>query len=317
MMTCSRRPVRPIRPLRGGDSKGPRAAKWPFLLGMVVAGLTHTDAAQGDTSSGWAAGFATVRADVAAGRPFVAVVVVPLCDNDQIACGSGGLGNPASGRVNLYWGALYGAKRFFDRPDSGFERVDTAPLAPTGPWLDRAVYRRWVPGAAWHVGDRQVEQLVALQAAHGARIDSAVDHFWSIATGGGTVDFRDGARDRQERVHVAGYAGHNRLMDGKRLPAAPARSSSTPISLFVFACLSDRFFSTPLRAAGSLPLVTTRAFIAPEGYAVHAAVSSLGDNASLEGVRTRVVFAYAKWQRIPTPTASRLFAPTPTDETLR
>jgi hypothetical protein len=219
--------------------------------------------------------------------------------------------------VNLYWGALYGAKRFFDRRDSGFERVDTDPVAATAPWLDRAVYRRWVSGASWGLEGRRVEQLVALQAAHGARIDEAVDHFWSVATGGATVGFRDGARDRQERVHVVGYAGHNRLMDGKRLPAGPSRGSSAPIPSFVFACLSDRFFSAPLRAAGSLPMVTTRAFIAPEGYAVHAAVTSLGDNAPLEGVRARVVSAYAKWQRIPTPTASRLFAPTPTNESPR
>ena len=99
-------------------------------------------------------------------------------------------------------------------------------------------------------------------------------------------------------------------MDGKRLPPAPAVSTGKPIPAFVFACLSERFFASPLRAAGSEPLLTTRAYIAPEGYILRAAVEALGDNAPIAGVRDRVVGAYARWHGISPASASRLFSPT-------
>jgi hypothetical protein len=280
------------------------AAAW-----LAVAAPAHAD----EDGAGWSTHSPGVVDDVRAGLPFVMVVVVPLCAAEQIACGSGGLGNPANEQVNLYWGAKYGSQRFFDRTDSGFERIDESTARDQPPWIARAVYRRWVSGTAWGLpAGHQVEQVVVLRAAHGAHIDAAVDAFWSLATQGGTVRFRDGSQDRTATIHVAGYAGHNRLMDGKRLPAAPAPGARDPLPSFVFACLSDRFFSAPLRAAGSLPLLTTRAYMAPEGYVVLAAARALGENASPHRLRQAVVGAYAKWHSISSASASRLFAPAPT-----
>ncbi|MCA9623854.1 MAG: hypothetical protein KC731_32755 [Myxococcales bacterium] len=240
------------------------------------------------------------RQAVRRGEPLVVQVVVPLCDDAQIACGGHGLGSPRNLKSNLYWGALYGAKRFFSRKGSGYEAVEES--TPEG-LLERAVFRRRVAGARW--GRRgEVEVLVVLDAIDGARIDDAIDRFASTATGGGTVTLRDG---RKLAVHAVGYAGHNRLMDGKKLP--PPASAGKPLPSFVFACLSERFFAEPLRAAGAQPLVLTRAFMAPEGYVVEAMVRSLGENRSREEARARVVAAYAKWQKLSVTSASRLFAP--------
>jgi hypothetical protein len=76
---------------------------------------------------------------------------------------------------------------------------------------------------------------------------------------------------------------------------------------FVLACLSDRFFSAALGEAGSTPVVMTRAYMAPEGYVVEAAARAFGDNLPPAAIRDAVVGAYAHWQKIPTPTAARLF----------
>jgi hypothetical protein len=62
---------------------------------------------------------AGVAAQVRAGHPLVVYVVIPLCSNAQIDCGS-----PLAGRLgdldhNLYWGAAFGARRFFERPRAG------------------------------------------------------------------------------------------------------------------------------------------------------------------------------------------------------
>ena len=131
------------------------------------------------------------------------------------------------------------------------------------------------------------------------------DRFWSLATGGGRVRFHDAGALRDERVHVAGYAGHNRLMDGKKLPAARAGNA---IPSFVLACYSEAYFDRALTAAGSHPLVTTRALMAPEGYVVEAAARALGDNRPAPTIRDDTVRAYAQWQRLTFGVASTIFS---------
>jgi hypothetical protein len=274
------------------------------LLGLIVASTAEGAArSAGDGAEGaWSEDRPAVRRALTRGAPLVVHVLVALCHNGQIACGSGGLGNPVNLRTNLYWGALFGAKRFFDRKDSGYQALgkQAAPEAV----LERVAYRRFVDGAAWGL-ERRVEQIVVLDAIDGNRIDDAVGRLFRIASSGARMTLDDGGKRRRVAVHVVGYAGHNRFMDGLAVPDLEARAA---VPSFVFACLSERYFARPLARAGSRALVTTRAFIAPEGYALTAATRAIGDNASPEGIRQRVVEAYARWQRIPERTAARYFS---------
>ena len=188
------------------------------------------------------------EADVRAGRPLVVYVVVPLCSNEQIHCGSSIAGRPGDLAHNVYWGAVFGARRFLAREGSGWETVEVT-RPDNGVFLERAVFRMRVPGAPWGRAD-PVEELVVLEAVHGSEIDKAVDRFWDLATRGGEVAFEDGGHARRERISVAGYAGHNRLMDDKALPplAAGARA---PVPSFVLACKSEPYFGDALSRAGS------------------------------------------------------------------
>ena len=256
----------------------------------------------------WSDADPRIAADVRAGRPLVIAVVVPLCDGALIDCGSRPAGRPGDLDTNLYWGAIFGHRRFFDRPNSGWERVERTPGAgPPSPLLERLVYRRVVSRGPWGAAaDEPLEQILVLQAVHGAAIDSAVERFWSAATRGGEVLFRDGDRERIERIHVAGYAGHNRLMDRSAAPLP--EPGGAPIPSFVMACSSEAHFDAPLRRAGSVPLLLTRTLMAPEGYVVDAIARALGDNAPLAGVRARAIEAYAAWQRLPAREAARTFA---------
>src|SRR5690606_38137645 len=95
-----------------------------------------------------------------AAGPVVVHVIVPLCHNDQIVCGSAALGDPDNLETNLYWGALYGARRMFERPRFGYEKVAQQHV-PEG-LLERAVFRR-------RVGD--TEHLTVLHAIDGNRIN--------------------------------------------------------------------------------------------------------------------------------------------------
>ena len=278
-----------------------------MILVVLTTWLHAAPAAAEPKAAPWSSASPNVVRDVKNGKPLVIQVLIPLCSNKQIDCGSVVAGKPGRPETNLYWGAIFGARRMFDRKRSGWTLVE----AKTGDdvLLERAVYRRFVSGKKWNrpAGER-VEQIVVLQAVHGTSIDRAVRSFWSVATRGGSVTFADDGRSRTERVHVAGYAGHNRLMDGKKLPRTPAKGARSPLPSFVLACYSQAYFAEALRKAGSKPLVMTRALMAPEGYVLDAVVKALGDNASDHEVRARAVRAYAKWQRLRYGTASSIFA---------
>ena len=257
----------------------------------------------------WSAGSPEVLREVAAGRPLLVSVVVPLCSNAQIDCGASWAGQPGRPETNIYWGAIYGARRFFERPKSGYERVSLERFEGQ-PLVERAVYRRRFDGTPWG-HSTEVEQIVVLEAVHGDHIDGAVGSFWGLATARRQITFEDQGRQRTERVHVAGYAGHNRLMDGLRLPTPPqtAAPRAEAIPSFVLACYSDKYFTSSLVQAGSTPLITTRALMAPEGYLIHAIAEGLGQNLTVHELRRKTVQSYARWQRISEREARRTFTP--------
>jgi hypothetical protein len=280
------------------------------LLMLLAVALVRAEPPPPEPAA-WSARRPDVTRAVAAGRPLVVSVVVPLCSNAQIDCGASWAGQPGRPETNIYWGAIYGARRFFERPKSGYERVSLEQFKGQ-PVVERAVYRRRFDGAPWG-RSIEVEQIVVLEAVHGDHIDGAVGSFWGLATSQRTVSFEDQGRRRTESVHVAGYAGHNRLMDGLALPAPPAadddRARAGAIPSFVLACYSDKYFSSSLQQAGSTPLVTTRALMAPEGYLIHAIAEGLAQNLTVQELRRRTVQSYARWQRISERVARRTFTP--------
>jgi hypothetical protein len=271
---------------------------------LALEGRAFAQQPSARTDLPWSNTFPEIQKDIQSGQPLVILVVVPLCSNEQIDCGASWAGQPGRLETNLYWGAIWGARRFMQRERSPWQTVDVS--GPADGLLQQVVLRRMVDGAAWGKTG-QVEQLVALQAVHGSEIDSAVDRFWAYATRGGRLSFQDGGRPRDERVHVAAYNGHNRLMDGKTLPAESTSSSAIPS--FVMACVSESYFAPSLRAAGSSPLLMTRTLMAPEGYLLEAIVRSLGENATRTQVREAAISAELKWLKIPPVQARYTFAP--------
>lgn len=268
-----------------------------FVIALATALLLLTARAGAE---GWDRD--RIRKDLAAGRPLVVHVTVALCSNDQIDCGSAIAGRAGNLSHNVYWGAIFGARRFLEMKSSGWQRLSLGKVDDT--LLERAVYRRMVPAKRWGLQRKQpVEQLVVLDAVHGQRIDQAVSGFWAGATGGEqlTIDGRGPLT-----VHVAGYVGHNRLMDGLELPDRTESASAIPS--FVLACYSESYFGKKLRRAGSRPLVMTKQLMAPEGYLLHAVLTGVGDGADQKEIRQRAVQAYAKWQKLSHGAASWIFA---------
>ena len=171
--------------------------------------------------------------------------------------------------TNLYWGALFGARRLFDSQYSPWQQVHAS--KSSGDVLEHVVYKR--------TGGPFGETYVSLEAWNGNRTDQAIERFWNIATGGGNVTFSG----RTESIHAVGYVGYNRLMDEGDLPG-PASGQAIPS--FVIARASERTFGDKLRSAGSFPLITVKGTVAPEGYTVRAAARALADNYSPRAIRS-------------------------------
>lgn len=251
--------------------RGPSVRLRPFVMRCVVALLAL-----------WSQ---EVRADPG---PLVLDVYVPLCDGALIACGRGGLGEPRNLAANLYWGAMYGAERFLSRA-TGFRvvtRVDAPESAKPGLLrvveLERAAAR----------GERVVR--VVLRAYAGDRIDDALRDFLGAVGGASSAD-------------LVVWAGHDRLMD---VPAPSVGVAAKARPSAVLACSSERWFKPVLDAAGSVPVVHTRTFMAPEAYLLEAlasAVAAHGVEARRE-IRRALVEAYAKYQRISPKAASSVFS---------
>ncbi len=290
-----------------------RACQTAVRLLVLTAALLFGSAAMADSDRAarpWSDAYPRVQQDLAAGEPLVVEVLVPLCSNEQIWCGSKWAGQPASPRVNIYWGAVFGARTHFQRETSGWTLLGLA--ASDAIYLERAVFRRHVPAAKWGLSRAEpVEQIVVLHAVHGSHINRAVRELYVRAARGSSVTVEESGQRRTLRVHAIGYAGHNRLMDGMAFPPElpPRRSDDEPIASFVLACLSEKYFAKALHAVGSEPVVMTSSYMAPEGYVVDAVAKGLGDNEPIAGIRRRAVGAYARWQRISPGQASAIFAP--------
>jgi len=119
-----------------------------LLVLLALAG----PASASPTTDAWMTGLTDrVIEDVAAGKPLVAIVHVPLCDNTIIACGNAKLGDGDTPATNLYWATTPGFGKWFARKGSGWTRV-AAETDATGDKdvLEQHTYRRSVTtSAAW------------------------------------------------------------------------------------------------------------------------------------------------------------------------
>ncbi|MCP3142773.1 hypothetical protein [Pyxidicoccus xibeiensis] len=218
-------------------------------------------------------------------------VFVPLCDNALIACGREPAGNPRSLETNLYWGAMYGAERFLSRAP-GFKvrsRQDGA--------ADSAVLRELVLERTAAPGERPVRLL--LHAYAGDRIDTALEDFLRAAAGASQAD-------------LVVWAGHDRLMD-RPPPRVESPAGATPRPVVVLACMSEQFFGPVLKSLGARPVALTRTLMAPEAYLLEALATTVARHGPTEAteLRTALVEAYARYQRISRRSASSVFAKVP------
>ena len=193
---------------------------------------------------------------------------VPLCDNENqgIVPVPARIGNGQDPRNNLYWGAGYGIRNFFDKKVKAWQFLEESKVPNNTKILERLLfYRKFENGA---------QVCVVADAYDGAEMETCIrDFLQSIA--GKRADYWTVQDSIEIPMHghtdLLIFNGHNGLMDGsvELIPNEDNRQKDA----MVIACASYGYFEPYLDAAGGYPLLTTTNLLAPEAYVVESAIS--------------------------------------------
>jgi hypothetical protein len=249
-----------------------------------------------------------IRADVTAGRPVVAHVIVALCDNlyQGIVPVPKAIGNGQDPRSNLYWGAGYGVRSYFSRS----ARYSIRQLSYSGRVLDRIVLTKELRGSG-----HSVKLVVVAEAWDGSAIGAAICRFLRLASGQDperiVVSASDSAIDAGGDAAIIAYVGHNGLMDFAPPCRPGARAGAPARSSIILARASMQYFSDLIHAGGSHPLLLTTGLMAPEAYSLDEALRTFAAGGSPMDVRRAAAGVYDRFQHCGRLGAMHLFASEP------
>lgn len=272
-----------------------------FALALV--GLAPAQA-RPSTEDGWLTGLTDrVIEDLAAGRPLVVEVHVPLCDNTIIPCGNAKLGDGDNPDTNLYWATTPGFGSWFARKRSGWKRVLRQRAGETGDVdvLAVHVYRRTIATpAAWRTrgAPARLEIDLVIHGWRGTAIDRALAAYAADVSGQGArvLTLADGSSlAAGGAAQIIAWVGHNRLMDVEpfRWPA-PATATKGTIAI---ACHTAAYMEETVPAATRVPLLMTRDFLFANAAPLEAAVLAFASGGSYAKIRMDAAGAYAGVQK--------------------
>jgi hypothetical protein len=278
----------------------------PALACLALACLAAPAAAAPPAEEQWLDGLvARVATDLAAGRPLVAEVHVPLCDSSLIDCGNAKLGDGDSLATNLYWATGPGFGVWFARGGSGWKRVLRQQTTGDADVLQIDVYRRTVPTpASWRKrgAPKTFELDVVIRAWRGKAIDRALAAYAADMSGGAArpLTLDDGTRlAAGGAAQLVAWVGHNRLMDSSDAYAWPASGKVVQGTLFI-ACHTARYIEDTVIGPTRVPLLATRDFLFSNAAPLEAALLAFTSGAGYARMREVAVAAYAAVQKQPT-----------------
>ena len=247
-----------------------------------------------------------VIGDLAAGKPLVVEVHVPLCANEFTRCGNAKLGDGDTPSTNLYWSTTPGLGSWFARKASGWKRVLRATQASeTGDKdiLELHVYKRRITASStWrHAGaPKQFDVYLVIHAWRGSQIDRALAAYAADVSGQGTrtITLDDGTTlDAGGSARLVAFVGHNRLMDLDTYtwPAAGSAKKGT----IAIACHTASYMKREVSAATRVPLLMTNDFLFSNAAPLEAAVLAFARGEGYATIRRDAASAYADVQKRP------------------
>jgi hypothetical protein len=229
-------------------------------------------------------------------------VFVALCDNENqgIIPVPAALGDGEDPERNLYWGAQYGVKTFFNK--STRWKLLSVSKDPGGYVLERCLFEH-----------RSGRIYLVADAYRGVNIKQAISDFLYAASGRirEKKPYKKDGEDIGLRISglsdMVVYVGHDGLMDFE-LDDYPEKCSPVTIDAIILACKSRSFFKEAIDISGSRPILWTTGLMAPEAYTLEGALEGWINNEDNESIRLRAAKAYNKYQRCGLSAAKRLFS---------
>ena len=246
-----------------------------FLLVLVLC----ASPALASTEDTWLDGLTKrVVTDLAAGKPLVVEVHVPLCDKSIIPCGNDKLGDGENPETNLYWSTTPGFGRWFNRKGGGWKRIKLAKPDDTGDKdvLALHVYRRTMrsPSAWRKAGAPATFELdIVVRGWRGTAIDKALATYAKDISGGAARSIAladDTTLEAGGAAQLVAWVGHNRLMDLESFDwPAPSKDVKGTIAI---ACHTAAYMEDSVPAATRVPLLMTKDFLFANAAPLEAAV---------------------------------------------
>jgi hypothetical protein len=277
------------------------------LIVLLIVAASAPAAAAPSTEQTWFTGLTDrVVADLAAGRPLVVDVHVPLCDRNIIRCGNAKLGDGDNPDTNLYWTTTPGFGRWFARRGGGWKRILRRTVGDTGDHdvLELRVYRRTMrTPAAWRKRGvpATFELDVIIRAWRGSAIDRALAAYAADISGGASRTVRIDETTTLaagSAAQLVAWVGHNRLMDLPRFDW-PAPAKGPVQGTIAIACHTAAYMEAAVPAATRVPLLMTRDFLFSNAAPLEAAVLVFAGGGDYAEIRRAAAVAYAAVQKRP------------------
>jgi len=227
-------------------------------------------------------------------------VYVALCDNvyQGIVPVPKKIGNGKDPRLNLYWGAGYGVKTFFDVKTKDWKLVKS--LKSSNPnILDRLLFK--------HVTK---EIYLLADAYDGEQIKPCVEDFLKSSNKQNTLTIK--VADQElffgGGAELVAYVGHDGLMDfDVNVPYFDIEDDQNKNDVMILACYSRSYFSSEIEKANANPILWTTHLMAPEAYTLKAAIDGWINNETGAQIDERAAQAYHKYQKCGIRGARNLF----------
>jgi len=214
-------------------------------------------------------------------------VFVALCDNKYqgIVPVPASLGNGQETKSNLYWGAAYGVKTYFNKSNE-WKLVESI-KNPAPNILERLLFKH------------KTKNIYLLADAYdGEFIKQTTIDFLLACSGKGLMTVKDNSNEIPfgGAADIIAYVGHDGLMDFP-LTNEFVKQNNEPRQAIMLACKSKQYFSSHIKQTGASPLLWTTGLMAPEAYILHDGINEWIKSGSNIEVRKAAAAAYSRFQK--------------------
>lgn len=190
-------------------------------------------------------------------------VFVALCDNQfqGIVPVPEKIGNGKDATHNLYWGALYGVKNFFNNKTTDWKLIKS--LKPENPnILERVLFKHTTK-----------DIYLLADAFDGEKIKTCIENFLTASNGQFPIQVKYDSLslDFGGKADLIAYVGHNGLMDFS-VNIAYNHSNKKKRDVIILACYSKNLFLPEIKNANANPVLWTTHLMAPEAYTLKSAI---------------------------------------------